>query len=91
VDAGTTPMSDFTKQQSLERLFPILTSLGADPKLLLEELVRVFQLPTQLATPAAPPPAPAAAPGAPGQATMGAPGAVNPEAPPMPDTLPEEV
>ena len=91
VDAGTTPMSDFTKQQSLERLFPILTSLGADPKLLLEELVRVFQLPTQLATPAAPPPATAAAPGAPGQATMGAPGAVNPEAPPMPDTLPEEV
>lgn len=85
VDAGTTPMSDFTKQQSLERLVPVLGSLGADPKLLLEELVRVFQLPMQLATPAPPPPGPA------GQATMGAPGAVNPEAPPMPDTLPEEV
>jgi hypothetical protein len=81
VDAGTTPMSDFTKQQSLERLTPVLVQLGADPKLILEELVRVFQLPQPIAKPA---PAP--------QATMGqpvAPGGVTAEAPPMP--APEEV
>ncbi len=56
VDAGTTPMSDLAKQQSLERLAPILVQLGADPKLILEEMVRVFQLPENLATPAPPPP-----------------------------------
>ncbi len=56
VDAGTTPMSDLAKQQSLERLAPILVQLGADPALLLEEMVRVFQLPENLATPAPPPP-----------------------------------
>jgi hypothetical protein len=48
-DAGTTPMSDFTKQQSLERLGPVLVQLGADPKLVLSEMVRVFQLPEGLA------------------------------------------
>ncbi len=56
VDAGTTPMSDLAKQQSLERLAPILVQLGADPKLILEEMVRVFQLPENLAIPAPPPP-----------------------------------
>jgi hypothetical protein len=48
-DAGTTPMSDFTKQQSLERLAPILVQLGADPALILKEMVRTFQLPADLA------------------------------------------
>ena len=62
VDAGTTPMSDLAKQQSLERLAPILLQLGADPTLLLDEMVRVFQLPENLATPAPPPPAPEGAP-----------------------------
>ncbi len=56
VDAGTTPMSDLAKQQSLERLAPILVQLGADPALILEEMVRVFQLPENLSTPAPPPP-----------------------------------
>jgi len=60
VDAGTTPMSDLSKQQSLERLAPVLVQLGADPALILEEMVRVFQLPENLATPAPPPPAPEA-------------------------------
>jgi hypothetical protein len=63
VDAGTTPMSDLAKQQSLERLAPILVQLGADPKGILEEMVRVFQLPEQLAVPAPPPPAPEPVPG----------------------------
>ncbi len=58
VDAGTTPMSDLAKQQSLERLAPILVQLGADPKVILEEMVRVFQLPENLAIPAPPPPEP---------------------------------
>ena len=48
-DSGTTPMNDFTKQQSLERLGPLLVQLGADPKMVLEEVVRVFQLPDGLA------------------------------------------
>ena len=62
VDAGTTPMSDLAKQQSLERLAPVLVQLGADPKIILEEMVRVFQLPENLAVPAPPPePVPAEA------------------------------
>jgi hypothetical protein len=64
VDAGTTPMSDLAKQQSLERLAPVLVQLGADPKVILEEMVRVFQLPENLAVPAPPEPAPEPAPGA---------------------------
>ena len=63
-DAGTTPMSDLAKQQVLERLGPVLTQLGADPRLILEEMVRVFQLPADLATPAPPPPQPTAPTGA---------------------------
>lgn len=55
VDAGTTPMSDLAKQQSLERLGPLLVQLGADPTKVLEEVVRVFQLPEDLAVPLPPP------------------------------------
>jgi hypothetical protein len=65
IDAGTTPVSDATKQQSLERLSPILVQLGADPKAVLEEIVRAFQLPQDLGKslpPAPPPGAPTAAP-----------------------------
>jgi len=80
VDAGTTPMSDLAKQQSLERLAPILVQLGADPALILEEMVRVFQLPENLSTPAPPPPevAPPAPEGLPpeGLPIEGAPGPV---------------
>jgi len=52
VDAGTTPMSDLAKQQAFERLTPLLLQVGADPIRLLEEVVRVFQLPETLAQPA---------------------------------------
>ena len=65
IDAGTTPVSDATKQQSLERLSPVLVQLGADPKAVLEEIVRAFQLPQDLGKslpPAPPPGAPTAAP-----------------------------
>jgi hypothetical protein len=49
VDAGTTPMSDMAKQQSLERLVPTLLSLGAPREAVLAELVRAYQLPEAFA------------------------------------------
>ena len=49
VDAGTTPMSDLTKQQALERLTPLLVQLGADPQQVLAEIVRTYQLPESFA------------------------------------------
>lgn len=55
-DAGSTPMSDDIKRQSLERLAPLLISLGADPNQVREELVRTYDLPTALAEAAPPPP-----------------------------------
>jgi len=48
-DAGSTPMSDDIKRQSLERLAPLLLQLGADPAQVMEELVRTYDLPTTLA------------------------------------------
>lgn len=65
-DAGTTPMSDFTKQQSLERLAPVLVQLGADPALILKEMVRTFQLPADLAKLAQQVPQPGMPPNEPG-------------------------
>lgn len=56
-DAGSTPMSDDVKRQSLERLAPLLISLGADPAEVREELVRTYDLPMALAV-ATPPPEP---------------------------------
>ena len=49
VDAGTTPMSDLAKQQSIERLVPTLLSLGAPREAVLSELVRAYQLPEAFA------------------------------------------
>ena len=65
VDAGTTPMSDLTKQQALERLVPILVQLGADPRQVLGELVRTYQLPESFAEVTEPAPVEAPAPPAP--------------------------
>ena len=48
-DAGTTPMSDAVKRQTLSSLVPTLLQLGADPNELRAELVRVYQLPEALA------------------------------------------
>tara|TARA_R100001460_G_scaffold2544_5_gene8169 strand:+ start:314 stop:2014 length:1701 start_codon:yes stop_codon:yes gene_type:complete len=59
-DAGSTPMSDDIKRQSLERLAPLLLSLGADPTEVREELVRTYDLPTALAAAPPPPPEPPA-------------------------------
>jgi hypothetical protein len=49
VDAGTTPMSDLARQASLERLAPLLLSLGAPKEAVLAELVRAYQLPEAFA------------------------------------------
>lgn len=49
VDAGTTPVSDLVKQQSLERLAPLLLQLGAPREAVLAELVRAYQLPEAFA------------------------------------------
>lgn len=49
VDAGTTPMSDLSRQQSLERLVPTLLSLGAPKEAVLAELVRAYSLPEAFA------------------------------------------
>ncbi len=49
VDAGSTPMADEVKRNSLERLAPVLVQLGADPKAILDELVRTYDLPRTLA------------------------------------------
>jgi hypothetical protein len=57
-DAGSTPMSDDIKRQSLERLAPLLIQLGADPALVRDELVRTYDLPVQLAEAPPPPPEP---------------------------------
>tara|TARA_R100000654_G_scaffold65853_2_gene93839 strand:+ start:10680 stop:12371 length:1692 start_codon:yes stop_codon:yes gene_type:complete len=56
IDAGTTPMSDLTKQQALERLTPLLVQLGADPAQVLGEIVRTYQLPESFAQVAEPEP-----------------------------------
>ena len=45
VDAGTTPMSELAKQNSLERLAPLLVQLGTPPAEVLAEIVRAYQLP----------------------------------------------
>ena len=44
-DAGTTPMSELAKQNSLERLAPLLVQLGTPPAEVLAEIVRAYQLP----------------------------------------------
>lgn len=50
-DAGTTPMSDAVKRQTLLSLVPTLIQLRSDPnnQELLNEVVRVYQLPESLA------------------------------------------
>jgi hypothetical protein len=57
-------MSDMARQQSLERLAPLLLSLGAPREAVLSELVRAYQLPEAFAkaVEAAQPPTPEGAP-----------------------------
>ena len=48
LDSGTTPMADAAKRQSLERLAPLLISLGSDPVKIRAELLRAYDLPLVL-------------------------------------------
>jgi hypothetical protein len=57
VDPATTPMNDLAKRAAITELAPLLLQLGADPKTILEELVRTFQLPESFTAPPPPPPA----------------------------------
>jgi hypothetical protein len=56
VDAGTTPMSELAKQNSLERLAPLLVQLGTPPAEVLAEIVRAYALPESFLVSAAPEP-----------------------------------
>lgn len=56
VDQGSTPMTDLVKQQNLERLTPVLVQLGVDPAVVLEEIIRTYNLPESFLPQAAPPP-----------------------------------
>ena len=58
VDAGSTPAGDMAKRQSLVDLAPLLLQLGTEGGRLLEEIVRTYQLPEELAELAPPEPAP---------------------------------
>lgn len=79
VDAGTTPMSDLAKQQALERLVPLLVQLGANPRQVLGELVRTYQLPESFAEVAEPEPVEPAAPTGPAPLPFPAAGGLPPE------------
>jgi len=57
VDPATTPMNDLAKRAAITDLAPLLIQLGADPKNILEEVVRTFQLPESFTAPPPPPPA----------------------------------
>ncbi len=48
-DAASTPISDMMTQQTLQQLAPVLVQLGADPQVVLKEIVRAFRLPQSLA------------------------------------------
>jgi hypothetical protein len=86
VDPATTPMSDLAKRAAITELAPLLLQLGADPKNILEEVVRTFQLPETFTAP--PPPPPAQEPIPTGLAEQPA---EAPVAPALPPTLPPEV
>lgn len=73
VDPATTPMNDLAKRAAITQLAPLLLQLGANPSVLLEELVRTFQLPESFTT--APPPPPATEEQQPAQANVEAQGA----------------
>jgi hypothetical protein len=65
VDQGSTPVGKAVERQQLERLTPTLVQLGADPRAVLREIVRRFDLPEELVPPEeAVAPTPQEAPGA---------------------------
>lgn len=65
VDPATTPMNDLAKRSAIQNLAPLLMQLGIDPKQVLAEIVRTFQLPESFLIPPEPEPEPEAPEGAP--------------------------
>lgn len=65
VDPATTPMNDLAKRSAIQNLAPLLMQLGIDPKQVLAEVVRTFQLPESFLIPPEPEPEPEAPEGAP--------------------------
>ena len=80
VDAGSTPMSDLTKQQALVSQANLLLQLGVSPDKLRAEIIRAFDFPEDFND--IPPPPEPAVPAAP-EAEQPAPGAL-PELPGLP-------
>ena len=64
LDQASTPVSSEIKKQSLVNLLPVLQSLGVQPDIIKEEIIRLFELPKSfLEKPPEPPPqAPTAEP-----------------------------
>jgi len=82
VDAGSTPMSDLTKQQALVTQAGLLLQLGVSPEKLRAEIIRAFDFPEDFnVIEPPPPPEPQAAPM---EAGAPAPAGVLPEAPGLP-------
>ena len=54
VDAGSTPMSDMTKQQALISQAPLLLQLGVPAEAIRAEIIRAFDFPESFNEPAAP-------------------------------------
>jgi len=63
LDQGSTPLSDALRKQNLLSLLPTLTGLGVQPRSILEEIIRAYELPKTFLEVAEPqkPPGPSAA------------------------------
>ncbi len=56
LDQGSTPLSDAIRKQNLLSLLPTLQALGVQPRKVLEEIVRAYELPKDFLEEAPPPP-----------------------------------
>ena len=63
LDQGSTPLSTSLKQSTLMNLVPVLSSLGVDPTVIKEEIIRAFELPDSLLKEPPAPPKPKVIPG----------------------------
>ena len=83
VDPATTPMNDLAKRSAIQNLAPLLLQLGIDPKAMLAEVVRTFQLPESFLVEPPPPEPEAASPAGP----MAPEATGAPPQPPIPEGL----
>jgi len=64
LDQGSTPLSDAIRKQNLLSLLPTLQALGVQPRKVLEEIIRAYELPKDFLEEAPPPQATAPGPSA---------------------------